>query len=369
MPQPTRKLLFTPGPLNTSETVRKAMLTDIGSREIEFIQIVRNIRNKLLKLADLKTCGPYVAVPMQGSGTFAIEAVIGTLIQNDGKLLVLINGAYGHRMVDIATRLKVPVDYLVFADTEPICLNILEDYLCKNQEITQVAVVHCETTTGIVNPIAEIGSIVANAGKQFIVDAMSSFGGIAIDFEACQIDCLISSANKCLEGVPGLSFVIVKNYWLKSASGQARSLSLDLHAQWQALEKNGQFRFTPPTHVVLALDAALDALEREGGVIARNYRYKENQQTLLSGMHRMGFESVITPSLQSPIITAFYCLKNSKFKFAQFCELLANRSMYIYPGKISSVNSFRIGTIGDLRKQDVEDLLMAIESCLNIMEI
>ncbi|MFK5922233.1 MAG: 2-aminoethylphosphonate--pyruvate transaminase [Verrucomicrobiota bacterium] len=369
MPKPERKCLFTPGPLNTSDAVRQAMLLDKGSREPAFIQSVKNVRQNILKITDLDPDGLYTVVPMQGSGTFSIEAAIGTFTAKNAKLLILVNGAYGRRMVSIAEHLGIDVQSLEFEETEAICPLKVAAHLKLHPDISLVATVHCETTTGIMNPLEKLGEVTAAASALFMVDAMSSFGGIKIDFSKCRIDCLVSSANKCLESVPGLGFVIAKKTLLQSAQGQARSLSFDLHAQWQGLENNGQFRFTPPTHVILALEKALEVLTHEGGIEARSERYHNNRRILMSGMTRLGFRPVIEDRLQSPVIATFHHPKDSRFKFTPFYQWLAERDLIIYPGKVSRIDSFRIGTIGDLQSQDFHHLLESIEEYLKLTGI
>ncbi len=359
--------LFTPGPLNTSDAVRSAMQRDMGSRDLGFIQIVRDIRGQLLAIAG---AGPeFTAVPVQGSGTFAVESAIGSLLPARGKLLVLANGAYGRRMVTIAERLGIAVDTIENPETEPNDPASVKAHLATHPEVTHVAAVHCETTTGIINPIAEIGAVVAAAGRRFVVDAMSSFGGMPVDIAGWNIDCLVASANKCLEGVPGLAFAIVRIASLEASRGCARSLSLDLHAQWEELERSGQFRFTPPTHVILALAAALEALTREGGVAAREKRYRDNHRIVVAGMEAMGFQPVLRPELRSPIITAFHSPSDPRFDFAKFYHLLAQRDLLIYPGKLSGIDSFRIGTIGHLKTQDFADLLAGIRAALDALHV
>src|SRR6185503_8865717 len=259
------KLLFTPGPLTTSATVKQAMLRDLGSRDDEFIDTVRSIRERLLAVAGVRPGQSFEAILMQGSGTFALESVISSVLPPTGKLLMLVNGAYGERMVQMAGRLRIPVETLRCPENEthePAALQLL---LEQDRTITHVGVVHCETTTGILNPVAEFGSLVHAAGRSYIVDAMSSFGAIPLDLEAAGVDYLVSSANKCIEGVPGFAFVIARRTALLATEGFARSISLDLLAQWQGLEKTGQFRFTPPTHALLAFEQALRELEAEGG--------------------------------------------------------------------------------------------------------
>ncbi|HTB16209.1 MAG TPA: 2-aminoethylphosphonate--pyruvate transaminase [Bryobacteraceae bacterium] len=345
------KLLFTPGPLTTSLSVKEAMLRDIGSRDAEFLEIVREIREQLLALGNVAR-PDYECVLMQGSGTFMIESVISSVMP--GKLLVLINGAYGRRIENIARVHGIAVEVVEIEENRKITP---ADFSVP-EGVTHVAVVHCETTTGILNPIEEIGEVVARAGAGFIVDAMSSFGAIPID--ANGVDFLISSANKCIEGVPGFGFTLVRRTALDAAKGRARTLSLDLYSQWAGLERDGQFRFTPPTHALLAFRQALRELDEEGGVAGRGARYRRNHEILSRGMKELGFEAYLAPEDQSPIITSFRYPKAEWFRFEEFYARLSELGYVIYPGKLSREQCFRIGTIGRLTARDVEDLLHAI---------
>ena len=355
-------LLFTPGPLTTSSSVKEAMLRDVGSRDPEFIAAVRGIRSHLLELADAED--GYEAVPVQGSGTFGIESVIGSAIPRDGKLLVLINGAYGRRMAQIAEVLGIDVVRTDVPENQPV-----NAAMAAHPGVTHVAVVHCETTTGILNPVRDIGEAVRSAGCRYIVDAMSSFGGIPLSVRDCGIDFLISSANKCIQGVPGFSFAIVRREALKECEGRARSLSLDLHAQWKGLERDGQFRFTPPTHALLAFRQALLELDVEGGVDARAARYRDNHRALILGMTRLGFEAYLAPELQSHVITAFRYPRDPAFEFSRFYGLLSERGFAIYPGKLSDADCFRIGTIGHIFPADVEALIDGVRDVLGEMGV
>lgn len=354
------KLLFTPGPLTTSSTVKQAMLQDLGSRDTGFIQCVQDIRNDLLKVAGTRQSQNYECVIIQGSGTFAVEAVIGSALPPEGKLLILINGAYGARIAQISSILGISYYLLESAENVLPDLTILKDTLAENTDITHVAAVHCETTTGLLNPIAEIGRIVNEAGCTFIVDAMSSFGGIPIDMNEIPADFLISSANKCIEGVPGFAFVLARHESLQKAR-YARSLSLDLHAQWHGLEENGQFRFTPPTHALLAFRQALSELQDEGGVPARHQRYEANHSELIAGMTALGFSCYLPAHLRSPIITSFHYPDHPCFDFTAFYNRLNELGHVIYPGKVSSADCFRIGTIGRIFVADVLALIAAIK--------
>ena len=356
------KTLFTPGPLTTSASVKQAMLHDLGSRDQEFISLVKDVRQKLV---DLGGGGEeYTAVLMQGSGTFGIEAVLSSVIPPDGKLLILINGAYGERMLKIAAVHRIPVLNYKFPENTQPDPNALERALSADPSITHVAVVHCETTTGILNPVARYGKIVQEHKLVFIVDAMSSFGAYPLDLNAAGIDFLISSSNKCIEGVPGFSFVLARKDRLAATRGFARTLSLDLLAQWEGLENDGQFRFTPPTHALLAFRQALLELEVEGGVAGRAERYRLNYELTLAGMESMSFRPFLKKEDQGYIITSFYYPTHPRFDFKDFYGRLSERGHVIYPGKLSQADCFRIGHIGRLSRADVQALLAAVAETL-----
>ena len=357
------KLLFTPGPLTTSQTVKEAMLRDLGSRDFEFIAVVKEIRNKLVALAEANQ-DEYTTVLMQGSGTFGLEAVISSTIPPEGKLLVVINGAYGQRMAKIAGILKIPTVTVVCAENQKPNLNQVKNAFKQDSLISHVAVVHCETTTGIMNPIQELGVIVKNAGAKYFVDAMSSFGAVPLSLYQSHIDYLVSSANKCIEGVPGFSFVLAKLTSLEETQGYARNLSFDLYGQWKGLETNGQFRFTPPTHALLAFHRALEELDAEGGVTGRAARYRHNYETLVSGMRQMGFTEYLCPADQGYIITSFLYPQHENFNFKEFYERLNQKNYVIYPGKVSNADCFRIGNIGRMFESDIQNLLEAIRQTI-----
>jgi 2-aminoethylphosphonate-pyruvate transaminase len=362
------KILFTPGPLTTSQTVKQAMLRDLGSRDIEFVGLVKDIRHKLVELGQA-SLNKYTTVLMQGSGTFGLEAVISSTVPTDGKLLVIINGAYGKRLAKIASVLGIDTVTLEYPENTTPDLGEIESTLKIDSKITNVTVVHCETTTGIINPIREIGEIVAKSGAKYFVDAMSSFGAVPIDLAECGIDYLVSSANKCIEGVPGFSFVLCKLSSLKETAGYARSLSFDLLDQYQGLEKNGQFRFTPPTHALAAFRQALAELEAEGGVSGRAARYCKNYETLVAGMRKMGFKEYLRPEDQGYIITSFLYPDDPNFSFEKFYESLNKKDYVIYPGKVSDADCFRIGNIGRIFEADVKALLAAIAETITEMGV
>lgn len=354
-------LLLTPGPLSTTKTVKTAMLRDYCTWDDDYNNIIEDLRRDLVALATTDT-SEYTAVLMQGSGTFSVESVIGSTIPKDGKLLVLTNGAYGNRIVEIARVLGINTIQQDSGEVSPIDFGQLEKTLRDQKDITHIAVVHCETTTGMLNDIKRVGEIAKSAGKVFIVDAMSSFGGVPMDVSQLQIDFMISSANKCIQGVPGFGFVIAKRNELEKCKNYARSLSLDLYDQWNAMEQgHGKWRFTSPTHVVRAFCQAMTELKQEGGVSARYARYKNNQQTLVKGMKELGFNTLLPETLHSPIITSFYYPEGCDFTFNEFYKAIKQNGYVMYPGKISKADTFRIGNIGDVHEDDIHGLLKEIQ--------
>jgi 2-aminoethylphosphonate-pyruvate transaminase len=362
------KLLFTPGPLTTSRLVRQAMLRDVGSRDAAFIQLVRDIRSRLLAVSGV-AAPEYEAILMQGSGTFSVESVIGSTVRPGGKLLAIVNGAYGRRIVQIAKALRIHTVVLRYPDDGKPNLDEIDKTLSSDPALGDVIVVHSETTSGIINPVTEIGAIVKQHHRQFAVDAMSSFGGVALDVKAAGIDFLVSSANKCIEGVPGFGIIIARRGAMHATEGYARSFSLDLLAQWKGLEADGQFRFTPPTHALLAFHQALLEFETEGGVAGRAERYHENYDTLVKGMRALGFKEYLMPADQGPIIVSFRYPAHPRFHFDEFYARLSDKGYVIYPGKVSDADCFRIGCIGRLFPADERALIGAIRETLDEMKV
>ncbi len=358
------QLLFTPGPLSTSATVKEAMLQDMGSRDHAFINAVKDIRNGLLQLAHVSKEEGYECVIMQGSGTFGIESVISSVTGKDDVLLILANGAYGERIAKMATIHKLNHHVVRFAEDEIVTPGATEEFLQANPGITHVACIHSETTTGLMNPVKEIGAVCKKQNKIFIVDAMSSFGGVEMDMKDMQIDFLVSSSNKCIEGVPGFAFSLCKKTELEKAKGQARSLSLDLQEQWAGLEASGQFRFTPPTLSIMAFRQALRELDEEGGIPAREERYKTNKKILDAGMGELGFKQYLRPEIQGHIITSFLYPDDPNFNFDIFYKKLNERGFVIYPGKLGKTDAFRIGNIGQIFPDDVKALIAAVKAVL-----
>jgi 2-aminoethylphosphonate-pyruvate transaminase len=342
------------------------MLRDAGSRDADFLAVVRSIRNRLLGIGGAAPGGDYECVLMQGGGTFAIESVISSAIPREGRLLVAVNGAYGRRIAQMARVHGIVVETLDIPENQRITADGVAARLAAST-FTHVAVIHCETTTGIVNPIEEIGAAVAGAGAVFIVDAMSSFGAIPISLEGVHADFLISSANKCIEGVPAFGFILARRGALLAAKGHARTLSLDLHVQWAGLESDGQFRFTPPTHVLLAFQQALEELEQEGGVAGRAARYRRNYEALVRGMSELGFQPYLAPEDRGYVITTYRYPPGDGFRFEEFYSRLSELGFIIYPGKLSQEPCFRIGTIGRLDVTDIQALIGAIAQVMAMM--
>ena len=354
--------LLTPGPLTTSDATRRAMLRDWGSRDTDFIALTARVRDRLVALVNGGS--DYICLPLQGSGTFAVEAAVGTLVPPEGGLLVAANGAYGRRLAEIARRLGRACTLWETPEDRPVDADDLDRRLATDAGLGQVAIVHCETTSGILNPLAEIAAACAEHGRGLLVDAMSTFGAVPIDASALSVECLMASSNKCLEGVPGIGFVIVRTSTLRTAEGRSPSLSLDLHAQWRGFEANRQWRFTPPVQVLAALDAALEQHAAEGGVAARGVRYAANCQALVSGMRTLGFETLLDDAVQAPVIVTFREPADPNYDFVEFYAALHRRGYAIYPGKLTDAPSFRIGCIGAI---DTDVIAGAVEAVSGAM--
>jgi len=355
-------ILLTPGPLTTARSTREAMLRDWGSRDGAFLELNRRVRERVLQIADAE--GTHVCVPMQGSGTFAVEATLSTLVPRGGRLLVLVNGAYGQRMAKICEVAGIDRVTRDWDELEPVDPQVVAQTLDADAAITHVAIVQCETTTGMLNPVEAVAEIVAARGRGLIIDAMSAFGALALSARSVAYDALAASSNKCIEGVPGMGFSIVRRSALEKCAGQARSLSLDLYDQWRGFEKNDQWRFTPPTHVLAAFDRALQSHAEEGGVAGRGARYRRNAQVLIDGMRAMGFQTALPDSLQAPIIITFLRPRDPRFDFEAFYECLARRGFLIYPGKLTKADTFRMGCIGHVQPEDMQRALVAVREAI-----
>ncbi len=360
-------ILLTPGPLTTALPTRMAMLRDWGSWDSNFNAITGTVRERLLDVVE--AAATHVCVPMQGSGTFSVEAAVNTLVPRDGHLLVLINGAYGKRFAKLAQMMGRRVS--IFETSEDVLTTAadVERLIAADASITHVGLVHCETSTGILNPLRDIAAVVARHGKSLIVDAMSSFGALPIDASQMPFDALIAASGKCIEGPPGMGFVIARKAALARTEGNCTSLSLDLHDQWQYMEKTTQWRYTPPTHVVVALAAALEAFAAEGGQAARLARYTRNCEVLVRGMAELGFKPFLDPGIQAPIIVTFHAPADPRYTFREFYDRVRDKGFILYPGKLTQVETFRVGCIGAIGPEEMRHAVNAVRDTLQEMHI
>jgi 2-aminoethylphosphonate-pyruvate transaminase len=360
-------ILLTPGPLTTSLRTKQAMLNDWGSWDAAFNSITASLRRDLVDIVgggDAYTC-----VPLQGSGTFSVEAAIGTVVPRDGKVLVPNNGAYCARIVKICKYLGRAVVDLPVPEDQPTTGAIVDAALAADPAITHVAQVHCETGAGVLNDLNAIAQVCDRRGKGLIVDAMSSFAALPIDVGAAPFDALIAASGKCLEGVPGMGFVIVRKSVLEARAGNAHSLAMDLNDQYVYMEKTTQWRYTPPTHVVAALRAAVDQFKEEGGQPVRLARYARNCDTLVSGMAGLGFRTFLSPAVQAPIIVTFHAPADPAYDFRTFYEKTRERGYILYPGKLTQVETFRVGCIGAIDANEMRNVVGAVAQTLNDMGI
>ncbi|MDN5485358.1 2-aminoethylphosphonate--pyruvate transaminase [Pseudomonas fluorescens] len=358
-------ILLTPGPLTTSNRTRQAMMTDWGSWDDRFNQLTASVCSQLLAI--LNGADSHHCVPLQGSGTFAVEAAIGTLVPRNGKVLVLINGAYGKRLAKICEVLGRAFSTFETAEDEPTTAADVDRLLHADSAITHVALIHCETSTGILNPLPQIAEVVKRHGKRLVIDAMSSFGALPIDAREIPFDALIAASGKCLEGVPGIGFVFAEKHALAAAQGNCHSLAMDLFDQHSYMTKTGQWRFTPPTHVVAALHEALLQYAEEGGLPARHQRYANNCQALLDGMAELGVRSFLPAAIQAPIIATFHAPDDPRYQFKAFYERVKAKGFILYPGKLTQVETFRVGCIGHVDAADMRAAVKAIAEVLQEM--
>jgi 2-aminoethylphosphonate-pyruvate transaminase len=360
-------ILLTPGPMTTSLTTKQAMLRDWGSWDAAFNALMAGLREDILAIANAKAT--HVCVPLQGSGTFSVEAAIGTIVPKNGKVLVPQNGAYCQRILKICKYLGRDAVELTIAEDKPASAKLIAEALDADPSITHVAQVHCETSAGIHNPLAEIAAECAKRGKGLIVDAMSSFGAIEIDAQKIPFDALISASGKCLEGVPGMGFVIARKSMLEKCAGNSHSLAMDLYDQWVYMEANGRWRYTPPTHVVAALRAAVDQFKAAGGQAARGARYQANCDALIEGMAGLGFRPFLARAIQAPIIVTFHAPDDPNYSFDKFYVRLRERGYILYPGKLTKMETFRVGCIGAIDANEMRNMVGAVALALKDMGI
>ncbi len=360
-------ILLTPGPLTTSDRTKQAMMKDWGSWDSDFNQITARLREQILRIVHGEDS--HVCVPLQGSGTFSVEAAIGTIVARHGHVLVPSNGAYCQRIAKICKYLGRKCTIIEYTEDKQVLAADVEQALVKDPSISHVALVHCETGAGVLNPLDEIAQVVAHHGKGLIVDAMSSFGAIDIDARKTPFDAVIAASGKCIEGVPGMGFVIIKRSTLEKCEGNSHSLALDLYDQWVYMEKTTQWRFTPPTHVVAALDAALQQYWEEGGLDARGGRYRRNCHALIEGMAQIGLKSYVDPAIQAPIIVTFLAPNHPNYDFKTFYAEVKKHGYILYPGKLTTIDTFRVGCMGHFGDAGIPGAVNAIKETLKAMGI
>ena len=360
-------ILLTPGPLTTTLTTKAAMLRDWGSWDASFNAVTARVRERLTAI--INGSETHVCVPMQGSGTFSVEGAVNTLVPRDGHVLVLINGAYGKRLARLTEMMGRRLSVFETADDVPTTAADVARALDADASITHVGLIHCETSTGILNPLPEIADVVARRGRSLIVDAMSSFGAIPIDARKIPFDALIAASGKCIEGPPGMGFVFVRRTVLEQCSGRSTSLALDLYDQWTYMERTTQWRYTPPTHVVVAVDAALEQYIAAGGQPARYRRYAANCETLIAGMTEMGFKVFLDARIQAPIIVTFHAPADPKYAFKPFYDEVRNRGFILYPGKLTQLETFRVGCIGAIGPEEMRHAVNAVRDSLRTLGI
>ena len=364
---PRDPILLTPGPLTTSLETKAAMLRDWGSWDAAFNAVTANVRKRLLDIVNGHAT--HVCVPMQGSGTFSVEAAVNSLVPRDGHVLVLVNGAYGKRLAKLTQMLGRKVTVFETADDVPTTADDVDRLLAKDPSISHVGLIHCETSTGILNPLPGIAAAVARHGKRLIVDAMSSFGALPIDVSTTPIDAVIAASGKCIEGPPGMGFVIVRRSTIEGCEGRSTSLALDLYDQWAYMEKTTQWRYTPPTHVVVAFNAALEQHAAEGGQPGRLARYTSNGEALAEGMKALGFRTFLDPAIQAPIIYTFHAPADPAYEFKRFYAEVRDRGFILYPGKLTQLETFRVGCIGAIGPAEMRAAVLAIDDAVRAMGI
>lgn len=360
--------LLTPGPLTTAYSVKEAMLRDWGSWDADFRAMTKSVCDQLLAIAGNRN-GEFTCVPIQGSGSYAVEAMLGTLVPREGKVLVLANGAYGLRAAETMRYLGRAYTLIDKGDYMPPRGDEVAAALDADPAITHVIAIHCETSSGILNPVAEISNAVYSRGRKLLIDSMSAFGAIPLAVDDIRYEAMVSSANKCIEGVPGFGFVIVRKSELEAAKGNCHSLALDIYAQWAYLQKTGQWRYTPPTHVVAAFLEALRLHAAEGGVVGRGARYARNRDVMVAGMRALGFETLLGDRWLSPIIVTFFCPADPRFEFSRFYDLMKEKGFIIYPGKLTVVESFRVGCIGQMDEHVMRKVVEAAAEALATMGV
>ena len=360
-------ILLTPGPLTTTLRTKVAMLRDWGSWDSDFIAVTARVRRALLDI--ISGHDTHAVVPLQGSGTFSVEAAVATVVPRQGHVLVLDNGAYCKRAAKLTGLMGRKTTVVAFDESEAVSPQALDEMLTTDSSITHVVMIHCETGAGVHNPLQAVADVCARHGRGLIVDAMSSFAALEIDARKVRFDALIAASGKCLEGVPGMGFVFLRKDILASCAGNSQSLAMDLHDQYVYMEKTGQWRFTPPTHVLVALDEAIAQFQEEGGQSARLARYEKNYRTLVQGMAELGFKPYLDPAIQAPIIVTFHAPADARYDFRRFYEAAKANGFILYPGKLTQIETFRVGCIGAIDSVQMQQAVHAVALALKALGI
>jgi 2-aminoethylphosphonate-pyruvate transaminase len=361
------RILLTPGPLTTTLRTKLAMLKDWGSWDADFNAVTMRLRSQLLDIVHAQDS--HVLVPLQGSGTFSVEAAVATVVPRDGHVLVLDNGAYCKRAMKLTQMMGRKATGLAFAEDAAVSPAALDAKLKHDASITHVVLIHCETGTGVLNPLAEVAHVCERHGKGLIIDAMSSFGALPIDARSMRFDALVAASGKCLEGVPGMGFVFLRRAVLDACAGNSQSLAMDLYDQYQYMEKTTQWRFTPPTHVMVALAEAVAQFFEEGGQPARLARYQDNCNTLIDGLTAQGLRPFLKPELQAPIIVTWHAPSHPAYDFKRFYAAAKQRGFLLYPGKLTEVETFRVGCIGAIGRNEMQQAVNAVAETLRELGI
>jgi len=361
------RILLTPGPLTTTLRTKLAMLKDWGSWDADFNAVTAGVRQRLLDIVNGQDT--HVVVPLQGSGTFSVEAAVATLVPRGGHVLVLDNGAYCKRAAKLTQMMGRTTSVMSFAEDAQVSAAALEDRLKSDAGITHVILIHCETGTGVENPLAEVAAVCERHGRGLIVDAMSSFAALPIDARRIRFDALVAASGKCLEGVPGVGFVFIRKAVLDGCAGNSQSLAMDLYDQHAYMAKTGQWRFTPPTHVVVALAEAITQFVEEGGQPARLARYRANCATLTGGMAALGFKPLLKTDIQAPIIVTFRAPAHAAYDFRRFYDSAKAKGFILYPGKLTQTETFRVGCIGAIGPNEMQQAVNAVAATLREMGI
>jgi 2-aminoethylphosphonate-pyruvate transaminase len=360
-------ILLTPGPLTTTLRTKLAMLRDWGSWDSDFIAVTAKVRQSLIKVIHGEDS--HVVVPLQGSGTFSVEAAVATVVPREGHVLVADNGAYCKRAARLTSMMGRRCTVLPFEESAAVDAAVIEAKLVEDASISHVVLIHCETGAGVLNPLAEVAEVCARRGVGLIVDAMSSFGALPIDAREIRFDALVAASGKCLEGVPGMGFIFLRKSILEGCAGRNQSLAMDLHDQYTYMEKTGQWRFTPPTHVLVALAEAIAQFEEEGGQPARLARYTDNYRTLVDGMGRLGFMPFLEPAVQAPIIVTFHAPGDAAYEFKAFYAAARKHGFVLYSGKLTQAETFRVGCIGAIGRNEMQQAVHAVELALQDLGI